>query len=195
MPDHDTCQKQVLKSPTVPQRIEGVGDPSDNSSRGWDGTTHGQGGRGVTCQTTTPGGGGSTAFQWVGRGQKEATVTEWLACSPPTKANRYQSPAGSLADFYQVGIVLDDAAGRRIFSGISRFPRPFIPVPGLLHTHFTLIGSQYPDKTPMLGAAQISALTRGQGTPSPLDREGLECKDSSPVRIWKNTCHPITFEL
>ncbi|KAJ8878849.1 hypothetical protein PR048_019438 [Dryococelus australis] len=31
------------------------------------------------------------------------------------------------------GIVPDDAAGRRVFSGISRLPRPFIPV--LLHTH------------------------------------------------------------
>ncbi|KAJ8888033.1 hypothetical protein PR048_007518 [Dryococelus australis] len=34
--------------------------------------------------------------------------------------------------FSQVGIVPDDAAGRRVFSVISRFPRPFIPA--LLHT-------------------------------------------------------------
>ncbi|KAJ8888572.1 hypothetical protein PR048_008063 [Dryococelus australis] len=40
-----------------------------------------------------------------------------------------------------VGIVRDDAASWRVFSGISRFPRPFIPP--LLHTHRnTLIGSQ-----------------------------------------------------
>ncbi|KAJ8887429.1 hypothetical protein PR048_013644, partial [Dryococelus australis] len=33
----------------------------------------------------------------------------------------------------QVGIVLNDAVGRRVFSAISRFPRPFIPA--VLHTH------------------------------------------------------------
>ncbi|KAJ8870273.1 hypothetical protein PR048_029294 [Dryococelus australis] len=32
-------------------------------------------------------------------------------------------------------IVPDDVAGLRVFSGISRFPHPFIPV--LLHTHLT----------------------------------------------------------
>ncbi|KAJ8897407.1 hypothetical protein PR048_002753 [Dryococelus australis] len=46
-----------------------------------------------------------------------AAEAERLACSPPTKANR------------QVGIVPDDAVGRRVFSGISRFHRPFIPAP------------------------------------------------------------------
>ncbi|KAJ8893630.1 hypothetical protein PR048_006230 [Dryococelus australis] len=39
-----------------------------------------------------------------------------------------------------VGIIPDDAAGRRVFSGISHFPRPCIPVP--YSTRFTLIGSQ-----------------------------------------------------
>ncbi|KAJ8871698.1 hypothetical protein PR048_028025 [Dryococelus australis] len=34
--------------------------------------------------------------------------------------------------FSHVGIVTDDAAGRRVSSGVSRFPRPFIPA--LLHT-------------------------------------------------------------
>ncbi|KAJ8870278.1 hypothetical protein PR048_029299 [Dryococelus australis] len=34
---------------------------------------------------------------------------------------------GVTPGFSQVGIVPDDAAGRRVFSGISRFPRPFIP--------------------------------------------------------------------
>ncbi|KAJ8878069.1 hypothetical protein PR048_022533 [Dryococelus australis] len=48
----------------------------------------------------------------------------WLAHSPPTKAIRVQSPAGSLVE-----IVLDDAACRRVFSGDSHFPRPFIPEP------------------------------------------------------------------
>ncbi|KAJ8873424.1 hypothetical protein PR048_024241 [Dryococelus australis] len=60
-----------------------------------------------------------------------AAVAERLACSPPTKANRVQSPAGSPDS--HMAIVPDDAVGRRIFSGISRFLRPFIPAP--LNTH------------------------------------------------------------
>ncbi|KAJ8870107.1 hypothetical protein PR048_029119 [Dryococelus australis] len=45
--------------------------------------------------------------------------------------------------FLHVGIVPDDAAGRLVLSGISRFLRPFIPA--LLHiTSITLIGSQEP---------------------------------------------------
>ncbi|KAJ8869009.1 hypothetical protein PR048_030555 [Dryococelus australis] len=49
----------------------------------------------------------------------EAAVAERLARSPPTLANRVQSPAGSLPDFRK-----DDAAGRRVFSGVSRFLIP-----------------------------------------------------------------------
>ncbi|KAJ8888801.1 hypothetical protein PR048_008293 [Dryococelus australis] len=49
------------------------------------------------------------------------------------KANRLRFLAGTLPDFLYVGIVTDDAAGRRIFSGISRFPRPLIST--LLHTN------------------------------------------------------------
>ncbi|KAJ8897132.1 hypothetical protein PR048_002478 [Dryococelus australis] len=40
---------------------------------------------------------------------------------------------GRVPEFLHVGIVPDDAVGWRVFSGISRFPRPFIPA--LLHTH------------------------------------------------------------
>ncbi|KAJ8889479.1 hypothetical protein PR048_008978 [Dryococelus australis] len=64
-----------------------------------------------------------------------ATVAERLACSPPTKAIRAQSPAGSLRIFSS-----ENRAGRSVgwwvFSGISRFPCPFILTP------ITLIGSQ-----------------------------------------------------
>ncbi|KAJ8870321.1 hypothetical protein PR048_029342 [Dryococelus australis] len=62
-----------------------------------------------------------------------ATVSKRLACSPPTKAIRFQSPAPGHSGYSQAGIVPDDAVGRRDFSGISRFPHPFIPA--LLHTH------------------------------------------------------------
>ncbi|KAJ8869575.1 hypothetical protein PR048_028567 [Dryococelus australis] len=57
---------------------------------------------------------------------------------------------GRVTGFSQVGIVLDNAAGWRVFSGISRFPHP--PVPLLLHT---LFGFQYL----AVRAAQISSLT------------------------------------
>ncbi|KAJ8870887.1 hypothetical protein PR048_027188 [Dryococelus australis] len=52
-------------------------------------------------------------------------------------------PGQATTEFSQVGIVPDDAAGRWVFSGISLFPRPFIPA--LLHISITLIGSQYLD--------------------------------------------------
>ncbi|KAJ8867493.1 hypothetical protein PR048_031295 [Dryococelus australis] len=50
-----------------------------------------------------------------------AVVVVLLARSPPTKANPVQSPAG-VTGFSHVGIVPDDAVGRRVFSRISRFP-------------------------------------------------------------------------
>ncbi|KAJ8883031.1 hypothetical protein PR048_014870 [Dryococelus australis] len=54
-----------------------------------------------------------------------ATVAERLTRSLPTKVNRALSPAGS--PNFQVGIVPNNVVGWRVFSGISRFPRPFIP--------------------------------------------------------------------
>ncbi|KAJ8890061.1 hypothetical protein PR048_009567 [Dryococelus australis] len=47
-------------------------------------------------------------------------LLSWLARSPPTKMIRIRYPAGS------VGIVLDDAACRRVFSGNTSLPRPYI---------------------------------------------------------------------
>ncbi|KAJ8867304.1 hypothetical protein PR048_031105 [Dryococelus australis] len=59
-------------------------------------------------------------------------VTDRLACSPPTEANRVRSPAGSLRI-----LVCGNRAGRcrrsAGFLGISRYPRPFIPA--MLYTH------------------------------------------------------------
>ncbi|KAJ8870018.1 hypothetical protein PR048_029029 [Dryococelus australis] len=48
-----------------------------------------------------------------------AALGERLACSPSTKANLVQSPAGLLLHFSHEGIVPDAAAGRRVFSGVS----------------------------------------------------------------------------
>ncbi|KAJ8880583.1 hypothetical protein PR048_017053 [Dryococelus australis] len=58
-------------------------------------------------------------------------------------------PGGVAPGFSHVGIVPDDTAGRRVFSGISRFPLPHIPA--LHHTHLISPSS-------MLRATQISPL-------------------------------------
>ncbi|KAJ8894130.1 hypothetical protein PR048_006740 [Dryococelus australis] len=63
-------------------------------------------------------------------------------------------PDGVALGFSHVVNVPDDAAGRRFFPGISRFPRPSIPAP--LHTHLTSPSSSI--NTSMLRAAQISQL-------------------------------------
>ncbi|KAJ8877586.1 hypothetical protein PR048_022041 [Dryococelus australis] len=60
------------------------------------------------------------------------TVAEWLACSPPTKAIRAQSPAGSLPDFRIWESSRTMPLVCAFISGISRFLRPCIPM--LLHT-------------------------------------------------------------
>ncbi|KAJ8894899.1 hypothetical protein PR048_000206 [Dryococelus australis] len=49
----------------------------------------------------------------------------------------------------------DNAAGQRVFSGISHFPRPFIPV--LIYPHLASPSTAL--KTSMLRAAQLSSLT------------------------------------
>ncbi|KAJ8870796.1 hypothetical protein PR048_027095 [Dryococelus australis] len=67
--------------------------------------------------------------------------------------------------FSQVGIVPDDAAGRRVFSGISRFPRTFIPV--LFHTYLTSPSSAL--KISLLRAALHKPFIRRQ-TQSPISR-------------------------
>ncbi|KAJ8871495.1 hypothetical protein PR048_027817 [Dryococelus australis] len=63
----------------------------------------------------------------------QVTVMEWTGYSPPTGANRVRFPAGLATGFPHVGTVPEDAAGWRVFSGVSRFPSPFILAP--LHTH------------------------------------------------------------
>ncbi|KAJ8867893.1 hypothetical protein PR048_031698 [Dryococelus australis] len=77
-----------------------------------------------------------------------------LDCSPPTKVNSVSNPLPGHSGFSHVGIVPDDAAGRRVFSGISRFSRPFIP--SLLHSH--LISHSSALKTSLLRAAPFSQL-------------------------------------
>ncbi|KAJ8872446.1 hypothetical protein PR048_026050 [Dryococelus australis] len=49
-----------------------------------------------------------------------------LDCSPHTKADRVQSPGWVTPGFSHVGIMLDDAAGRRGFLGDLLLPRPLL---------------------------------------------------------------------
>ncbi|KAJ8880827.1 hypothetical protein PR048_017298 [Dryococelus australis] len=70
-----------------------------------------------------------------------AVVTQWLTDSPPTTAILVRSPAGSIPGgsapgFLHVGILLDDAACRRVFSGYSRFPALAFQRRSILGSHF-----------------------------------------------------------
>ncbi|KAJ8878866.1 hypothetical protein PR048_019455 [Dryococelus australis] len=58
---------------------------------------------------------------------------------PPPRRTGLNPPPGHRGS-PRVGIVPDDAVGRRVFSGISRFPLLFIPA--LLHISIALIGFQ-----------------------------------------------------
>ncbi|KAJ8894348.1 hypothetical protein PR048_006976 [Dryococelus australis] len=77
-------------------------------------------------------------------------------------------PGRATPGFSRVGIVPDDAARRRVFSEISRFPRPCISA--LLHSQVLLPSSAL--KTSLLRAAQISQLNPGPGSLSDGDHGG-----------------------
>ncbi|KAJ8871408.1 hypothetical protein PR048_027725 [Dryococelus australis] len=79
------------------------------------------------------------------------------------------NPMPGHCGFSQVGTVLDDAAGRRIFSGVSRLPRSLILA--LLHSH--PISPSYDLQTSLLRATQSSQLNS--------DPEFFRNKDG---RIW-----------
>ncbi|KAJ8870487.1 hypothetical protein PR048_029510 [Dryococelus australis] len=78
----------------------------------------------------------------MGEEREGVAATEWLDCSPTTMANRVQSLAGPFLDFRKWESYRTMPLVGGFFSGISRFPRPFIPALLHSHPHFTLIGSQ-----------------------------------------------------
>ncbi|KAJ8882945.1 hypothetical protein PR048_014784 [Dryococelus australis] len=83
-----------------------------------------------------------------------ATVSERLACSPPTKAIRVQSPAGSLRIFACGNRAGRYDVGRRVFFGALPFPTPF-------HSGAAPYSPRSPTsalKTSMLRSDQISSL-------------------------------------
>ncbi|KAJ8868468.1 hypothetical protein PR048_029996 [Dryococelus australis] len=84
----------------------------------------------------------------IARGGGDSTVS--LLTSHQGKPH----PRPVHSGFSQVRIVAEVAAGRRVFSGISRSPRPFIPA--LLHSHLASPSAAL--KTSMSRAAQIPSL-------------------------------------
>ncbi|KAJ8870147.1 hypothetical protein PR048_029159 [Dryococelus australis] len=72
-------------------------------------------------------------------GNEEASYR--IDCSPPTKTNRVRFPAGSPPPL----VCVNRTGNQQVISGDLSFPRPSIPA--LLHTRFTLIGSQDLDST------------------------------------------------
>ncbi|KAJ8878579.1 hypothetical protein PR048_019160 [Dryococelus australis] len=92
-------------------------------------------------------------------------------------------PGGAIPGLSRVVIVPDDAAGWRLFSGISCFSRPFIPA--LLHTHLTSPRSAL--KTSLLKAAQISSLNAVKLRRSLIQlREEYKCKPMQSLSALTN---------
>ncbi|KAJ8883329.1 hypothetical protein PR048_015172 [Dryococelus australis] len=65
------------------------------------------------------------------RRRLQVSAATWYVIRPATPLN---SRWFKFRRFITYGIVPDDAVGPRVFSGVSRFHRPFIPAP--LHIHF-----------------------------------------------------------
>ncbi|KAJ8866856.1 hypothetical protein PR048_032717 [Dryococelus australis] len=78
----------------------------------------------------------------VDKSLRVAAVAERLASSPPTMANRVQSQGRIAPGFSHVGIVPDDATGRRCFLGDLPFPHALSFRCCSILTSMTLIGSQ-----------------------------------------------------
>ncbi|KAJ8866590.1 hypothetical protein PR048_032449 [Dryococelus australis] len=124
------------------------------------------------------------------------TMDERLGCSPPKPRRTEFNPRPVHSGFSQVGIVPDDTAGRRVFSGISRFPRPFIPA--LLHTYLTS-----PSSHSEVGS-RLLALRVGRipvGTPaSKVKKRGSDTGDTNThayrlIAPTRNTCRVSVVTL
>ncbi|KAJ8894473.1 hypothetical protein PR048_007127 [Dryococelus australis] len=61
------------------------------------------------------------------QGRVDVACHQWLDYSLLSLAKRVRSPTGHSPGLPHVGLVPDDATGRRVSSGISRFPGPCIP--------------------------------------------------------------------
>ncbi|KAJ8882506.1 hypothetical protein PR048_014317 [Dryococelus australis] len=73
---------------------------------------------------------------------RRAAVAKRLDCPPPAKGERSSISGWATAGFLQVGIVSNDAAGRRVSFGSFPFPPPLHSGAAQFSHRFTLIGSQ-----------------------------------------------------
>ncbi|KAJ8890734.1 hypothetical protein PR048_010243 [Dryococelus australis] len=114
-------------------------------------------------------------------------VAKRLYGSPPTKANRVQSPAGPLTNLHTVGIVPDDDACQRVFSGFSRFPRPCIPTL-LNYTYLvrTTILQLNPEAV-VMAATSIGTAGLCTGSSLPPSRGERQCPPLSVARHWRRS--------
>ncbi|KAJ8883604.1 hypothetical protein PR048_015448 [Dryococelus australis] len=92
--------------------------------------------------------------------------------------------SGSIPGFSHVGIVSDFPAGRRVFSGISYFTLPCIPV--LLHTYLTL-----PSLTLKNSICDGTTLTNPAGWQTWCGKENLEFDQLSPSLVLVPTWRAI----
>ncbi|KAJ8871311.1 hypothetical protein PR048_027628 [Dryococelus australis] len=90
-------------------------------------------------------------------------ASDWAVTArhPPRRTGFNPRPVHS--GFSQVGIVPDDAAGRRVLSEISRLPRPLHSGATPHSPHFILIGSQDLDRTVVPSTPQVTRNTSWQG--------------------------------
>ncbi|KAJ8894227.1 hypothetical protein PR048_006839 [Dryococelus australis] len=118
-------------------------------------------------------------------GGRDVLVVRLLA---PHQDKQASVPSGAAPGFSHLGIVPDDASSRRVFSGISRFSRPFI-------FHFTPIGSRWP--TLSCGGRAVRLLASHQGghgsipgrvTPG-FSQVGIEPDDAAGRRIFSGIFH------
>ncbi|KAJ8875323.1 hypothetical protein PR048_023218 [Dryococelus australis] len=86
-----------------------------------------------------------------------ATVTERLACSPPTKANRVQSPLGPLPDFR----IWESCRTMPLVGGVSR-GSPVSPTLSFRRSYILTLISLSALKPSLLRAVKISSLTPKQ---------------------------------
>ncbi|KAJ8898162.1 hypothetical protein PR048_003522 [Dryococelus australis] len=110
------------------------------------------------------------------RGNPPANAVRLLASHQDEPGS---TPDGFIPGFSHVGIVPGDAAGRRVFSGISRLPRLLIPA--LLHARLASPSSAL--KISMLRVIQISSFTRY--CRKLLSPSGLLCTSRVPYVEWR----------
>ncbi|KAJ8879662.1 hypothetical protein PR048_020270 [Dryococelus australis] len=138
---------------------------------------------------------------------RQAKIDAYIPVSPETivlsslhtKATRVQFPAGLLAGFTHVVIVLDNVTSKRVYSEISRgfllvFP---VPIPGYRMSNPSLRCENTTRKLKLLGipAADKIALLTGAGCPTASPAKSMDERQSphSPhkITVWNDSRPPV----